>query len=826
LTADGRRAWQRFTETHAEERNAENFPPHLIGPWSKLRGYAARLALIVHFLRWACGETQGEDVDGESMTRAALLVDYFKAHARKVYAVMDADPRLALARRLLRHVGEQRLAQFTRREAYRAMRGPCKAVDGIDPILAVLETHGYIRPVQSPAPTGRPGRKPSLTYEIHPSTLGQNGHIGQNAAQRRPATRKPADSVHYVHSVQGYEEANGALRDEEGPGEAPYDARKDEVQPVSSDGAVVDEVGELDPVEVSLPMPYRPDDASTWGGRLVRDPAELASVAQAIDESVRVAVDVETTGLDPQTDRVRLLTLATDRGVWLVDCLALDPSRLWDVLAERPLLFHNALFDLQFLRRLGFEPGAVADTFLLSRLLHGCRRARRFHSLAECAARELGRRIDKAEQKSDWSGALAAGQLVYASLDAAVLLPLYEALDTKVREAGLAQAAEIEKRCLPAVVWLSASGIGFDADGWHQLANDAAVRTESLARELDAAAPDRPGHLTREGAFDWNSPQQVKEAFALLGHALDSTDDDALAGVAHPLAGLLRDYRSAGKLVSTYGVSWYGDALHDGRVYAGWQQIGADSGRIACSKPNLQNLPRDSRYRRCFLAPAGRVLVRADYSQIELRIAAKVSGDKAMLDAYRADQDLHTLTCQRVLGSSEVTKEQRQLAKAINFGLLYGMGVKGFRAYALAQYGLRLSEADATRYREAFFAAYPGLRHWHRSIGTAPIDTRTLAGRLRKDVGRFTEKLNTPVQGTGADGLKLALANLWERRAECPGALPVLAVHDEIVVECDAGKAEAVGAWVARAMKDAMAPLIAPVPVEVEVKFGRTWAGD
>jgi DNA polymerase-1 len=572
---------------------------------------------------------------------------------------------------------------------------------------------------------------------------------------------------------------------------------------------------------VSVSVPFRPDDIIARGGRLVREPAEMASVAQAIDESVRVGVDTETTGLDPRLDRVRLLSLATDRGTWLVDCFAVNPSRLWDMLAKRTLIFHNGLFDLQFLRRMGLEPGPAADTFLFSRLLHGTHTPRGFHGLGECVARELRQHIDKAEQKSDWSSELTSKQLAYAAFDVTVLLALYAALEAKLRQAGMQQVANIESRCLPAMCWVAACGVGFSADDWGRLAGEAAVRTEALARELNAAGPNR-----QEGAFNWNSPQQVKEALALLGHPLDSTDDDTLAGVAHPLAGLLRDYRRARKLVSTYGTNWYANALHGARVYAGWQQIGADSGRMACGKPNLQNLPRDLRYRRCFLAPAGRVLVKADYSQIELRIAAKVSGDRAMLDAYRSGLDLHTLTCQRVLGVSQVTKEQRQLAKAVNFGLLYGMGVKGFRAYALARYGLSLTETEAGRYRDAFFAAYPGLRRWHCSLGKAPIDTRTLAGRRRQGVARYTEKLNTPVQGTGADGLKLALATLWERRAECPGSFPVLVVHDEIVVECDAGQADAVKVWLRQAMLDGMAPLIAPVPVEVELKVGRSWAGN
>jgi DNA polymerase-1 len=249
---------------------------------------------------------------------------------------------------------------------------------------------------------------------------------------------------------------------------------------------------------------------------------------------------------------------------------------------------------------------------------------------------------------------------------------------------------------------------------------------------------------------------------------------------------------------------------------------------MACSTPNLQNLPHDQRYRRCFVAPPGRVLVKADYSQIELRIAAKVAGDSALLHAYRRGEDLHTLTARNVLGIADVSKEHRKLAKALNFGLLYGMGTKGFRVYAKAQYGLDLTDEDAARYRGAFFTSYPGLAAWHRRIGQtgkSSIETRTLAGRRRLNVGRFSEKLNTPVQGTGADGLKLALALLWERRAECPGAFPVLAVHDEIVVECNADHAENTARWLKQAMVDGMTDLLAPVPVDVEVKVGRTWGG-
>ena len=246
---------------------------------------------------------------------------------------------------------------------------------------------------------------------------------------------------------------------------------------------------------------------------------------------------------------------------------------------------------------------------------------------------------------------------------------------------------------------------------------------------------------------------------------------------------------------------------------------------MACVSPNMQNLPRGD-YRKRVAAPPGRILVKADYSQIELRIAAKVSGDAALLAAYRRGEDLHALTARNVLGITEVTKRHRQLAKAVNFGLLYGMGSKAFRVYAKTNYGVDLTEAQAQEYREAFFRAYPGLRRWHRSMGDRSVDTRTLSGRRVLGVERFSEKLNLPVQGTGADGLKNALALLWQRRGDCPSAVPVLAVHDEIVVECDEAKVESTQSWLRLAMLDAMKQWIEPIPVEVDVSASRTWAGD
>jgi DNA polymerase-1 len=564
---------------------------------------------------------------------------------------------------------------------------------------------------------------------------------------------------------------------------------------------------------------------------LVDTPDRLNMVVLAADNSKIVGLDLETTGLDPGRDRIRLLSLSTDtvgdgRFTYLVDAFRVDPAPLWEVLSDKELVIHNAAFDLAFLRAMGFTANTVHDTMLLSQLVYAGKDAR--HRLGDCAERELHKTIDKTEQLSDWSQNLTMEQIEYAVRDVDLLVELYDILAQKIHAAKLSAAAGTEMRCLPAVVWMSQQGVWFDRDVWQCLATVAAHDAESICQELNTAAPSKPGTLEGFEHWNWDSPQQVKEALAIAGCQVEDTADDTLAAVEHPLATLVRRYRDARKRSTTYGSDWLKHVASDGRIYPSWRQIGAASGRMSCSDPNMQQLPRGE-YRKCIIAPAGRVLVKADYSQIELRIAAKVSGDEALLEAYLRGEDLHARTARNVLGIQEVTKQHRQLAKALNFGLLYGMGARGFRAYAKGQYGLKLTEKEAHSYRNAFFKSYPGLAAWHRRVRSRQsTETRTLAGRRRLLDSKTpdTQRLNTPVQGTGADGLKLALALLWERRDQVPGAFPVLAVHDEIVVEADAVQADRAAAWVKAAMIDAMAPMLAPVPVEVGVQVCRTWGGD
>lgn len=585
-------------------------------------------------------------------------------------------------------------------------------------------------------------------------------------------------------------------------------------------------------------VPGRIADAASTPN-LITSAGGLQSLIGSLDGSPTLALDLETCGeggnkggvdaaLDPRRGRIRLLALASECGCWVVDCARVDPRPLFPTLAAKTVIGHNLGFDLAFLQQLGFAPGRVDDTMLLSQLVHAgvlAAQTRGFFSLAASAERELGLTLSKDLQKSDWSGDLTREQVEYAARDVMALFPLYRRLRQKVMDAGLAAAAEIEGRCLPAIVWLRTAGVAFDAAAWEKLTVDTEAELRVLKNELNRlASADREAPA---GGWNWDSPQQVRKALGAAGYDLPDTQDETLAGCDHPLATTLRRYRATKKLVSSYGQNWLAHT-QDGRLYPQWRQIGAASGRMACSNPNVQQVPRDPRYRSCIIAPPGRLLVKADYSQIELRIAAAIAREERMLKVYEQGEDIHILTARQVLGKDEVTQNDRQLAKAINFGLLYGMGSRGFRIYAQAQYRIELSDDEARRYRAGFFQTYPGLERWHRRVKSRrAAETRTLSGRRRlltRDTPD-TQRLNTGVQGTGADGLKRALALLWERRGECAGAVPVLACHDEIVVECGVDQAKAAKAWLRQAMLDGMEPLIRPVPVEGEVAVSRTWAG-
>jgi DNA polymerase-1 len=264
-------------------------------------------------------------------------------------------------------------------------------------------------------------------------------------------------------------------------------------------------------------------------------------------------------------------------------------------------------------------------------------------------------------------------------------------------------------------------------------------------------------------------------------------------------------------------------------VYPEFRQIGAITGRMSSSNPNVQNIPRDMRS--LFTAPEGMSLVIADFSQVELRIAAEYVKDSRMMQAFREGKDMHRYTASLVLNKpeSEVSKEERQLAKALNFGLIYGISAKGLAEYARSSYGVDIDIQEAERFRKRFFEAFSSFRDWHTQVKRelkerGEVKGSTLLGRPFR-AKTFTDAVNYPIQGTGADLLKLAVLMFdVELRKHKLEAKLVNLVHDEIVVECPSEIAKEVKGCLERAMQTAGKVALRDIPVEAEGSISKSWS--
>ena len=295
------------------------------------------------------------------------------------------------------------------------------------------------------------------------------------------------------------------------------------------------------------------------------------------------------------------------------------------------------------------------------------------HSLRSVARRELGIELNKEHQTANWGGELSPTMIEYATKDTQVLLPLAKILEAEVEVSGLEQVLEIEHRSLPAMAWMVNAGLPFDAQGWRGFLDDLEVEKQRLIRELNRLAPERPG----DRAWNWNSHKQIMEAFALASVDLPNTQEKTLSRMDDPVAKTLLKYKKTSTILSNYGPKLLQAVRTDGRVYADWRQIGAETGRMSCSKPGLQKLR--AKVKAYVRAPEGRVLVKSDYAQGELRILVKASGEMVLIDAFDAGHDPYVAAASGMLGVSEaeVTKEQRSTAKGVVLSLVYGTRPRG-----------------------------------------------------------------------------------------------------------------------------------------------------
>jgi DNA polymerase I len=584
--------------------------------------------------------------------------------------------------------------------------------------------------------------------------------------------------------------------------------------------------------------------------RLIKTEEELRKAIELLLTRQAIGLDTETTDLDPYMARLRLIQLAIPGVVYIIDLNHFDDDlrrseafaplrRLFSSL--RPIkIAHNAKFDAKFIKHnFGVDVVGLFDTLLASQLVSAGGLEDR-HGLEAIAGRYLNEVVDKSERLSNWEFELSEAQLEYAARDAAVLIPLREKLIERIKSLDLIQCAQLEFECVMPVVDLELAGFFMDKRRWLEQLGVVEEKRAELANELQEMLGEGVAQASLFGPpranINLDSQQQVTEALERLGIPLpDSTRNWKLQPLAvqYPVVAKLLEYRTMQKALTSYGQNMI-DFINPktGRLHADFRQIGAPAGRFACTNPNIQQVPHAVEYRRCFMGhPENRRLVIADYSQIELRILAEFSGDGAFIDAFRSGADLHRVTAAQVFGvaQDQVTREQRDFAKRLNFGVVYGIGAQRFSMMT----GLGVSEAEDVLRR--YFATYRKLDAYLRESANRAVNekqTRTGSGRLvkfnfdasdRQQIS-MTQRYgkNAPIQGTSADILKRALRLLTDE-LRATSAKIVNIIHDEIVVEVDESESEQVAQKVERAMCAAGEEYLHGVPVKVETQIAHEW---
>ena len=610
---------------------------------------------------------------------------------------------------------------------------------------------------------------------------------------------------------------------------------------------------------------------------IARDEAGLNDLVAELESAEMIAFDTETTSVDQMSAELVGISLAVDgeRGFYVpvghrvagedgqADMFAQpvgDQLPLDTVIAALrapmenagiPKTAHNAVYDLMILRRYGIDVSPIAFDTMIAEWVNNP--ISKFLGLKGLAAQTLDVRmteisalLGKGKQQTTMDLIEIDEAAPYAAADAAMSLRLVEPLQTELADAGLERLfTNLELPLIPIIANMQGKGVALDADFLGGMSR----RLRAEISELETAIIDAGGI----GKFNISSPKQLSQVLfehlrlptdgiskTKLGYSTNAASLDALRD-EHPIVGMIVNFRELSKLKSTYV-----DALptlvnaRTGRLHTSYNQAGSATGRFSSSNPNLQNIPVRTELgrevRRAFVAPAGYVLLAVDYSQIELRVMAHISEDETLIDAFQRELDIHQATAATVNGISpdEVTYEQRNFAKGVNFGLMYGMG-----AFRLARDSdLTLAEAEA--FIATYFERMPGVKDYIDRTKAFVWEhgyTETLYGRRRvypaikaKGNWRSTSAeeraaINMPIQGTAADILKQSMIDLDRRLSlERHDAAMILQVHDELVLEVREDQLDEVKSLVVETMEAALPdgkPL--RVPLRANASWGRNW---
>lgn len=482
----------------------------------------------------------------------------------------------------------------------------------------------------------------------------------------------------------------------------------------------------------------------------------------------------------------------------------------------------------------------------------------------DLALQYLNVQLDKSVRQSfqgKRSGKFTDQQIKYSAEDVDYLFPLYEMQLEKLKELRMEHIADLEFDLITVVSSMELAGVPVNPTMWKEVIEDyrkehEQVRKKTLSLftgvdEFDQQMGffgDGPEMLHGVKALNLGSPDQLKKAFAKIGVPVANTKEQTIAQIDHPAAKSLLEYRGLDKLMTSYGDSFL-EKIHPftGRIHADWHQVGTETGRFSCSKPNLQQIP--PKLRACVGGEEDWELIGADFSQMELRILAEESKDPILVDAFTSGRDIHTVTASTMFNIPEetVTKEQRYAAKTLNFGIAYGMKARKFmdmmNAEAIKDGRKTITIKEAKDILEKFKGTYKVANAYLDAIGwksVRELRTQTRFGRKRfftkvpTDIhpdeyrGRIEamkrQGANMPIQGTNADITKMAMIRVHDELKDYgfKGSI-ILQVHDEIVVLAHKSQTETIIPIVTEAMVEAGQKLLPTIPVVVDAYASDYW---
>jgi len=575
---------------------------------------------------------------------------------------------------------------------------------------------------------------------------------------------------------------------------------------------------------------------------LITQTEDIYKILPELEKMELVAIDTETNGLDPHLHQVILFQIGTPEKQFIIDTrrASLEPLRAF-LESPKPKVLHNAKFDYKMLRgSFGIRMENLVDTMIIEQVLTSGTQDRGF-GLKDLAAQYLGIEMDKSERSSfiTHTGEFTEAQLEYAVRDVVCTYQILLKQIPKILRQGLEHTVKLECLAIPAFGDMEFDGFLLDTEKWNSLIKVAEVERDKAKKELDRIFK---ATRTSDNLFGWvninyDSDEQLKKALADLGIHVEDTSRETLMSLQHEVRDWLLAYREHQKVLSTYGESFL-KHIHPktGRIHCDFKQLGAESGRVSCTNPNLQNIKAESEFRSAFVAAKGRKIITSDYSGCELRIIAELSQDPVFLKTFREGGDLHAIVASAMFNkpvNKDENPELRKQAKAINFGLAYGMGVQGL--------ALRVgcSEKEAEKLLNQYFKTYPKIKKFLDNSAKKALKegySETIGGRKRyydapqaannpRERAAIERKAkNAPIQGTNADMTKLALVYIREEfKNRNLDALLVNTVHDEIVVECAEEIAEEVGKLVHDCMIKAGRYYLKTVPIEVEYELADFW---